>query len=83
MIRKIPIALLIFIIFSSCLNSNETQTNIIEGLDESTEGIPDYLSDAWLCLEAKAVDDMDTEEEFQIILANTLQHDKNVYSDHH
>jgi len=62
MIRKIPIVLLIFIIFSSCLNSNEAQTNAIEEPDVSTEGIPDYLSDAWLCLEAKEVDDMDTEE---------------------
>ena len=55
------IIILFLTLFFSCSNPDENELNEIEELKVEMKGIPDYLSNSWLCVEAKEVDDLDTE----------------------
>ena len=55
------IIILFLTLFFSCSNPDENELNEIEELKVEMKGIPDYFSNSWLCVEAKEVDDLDTE----------------------
>lgn len=61
--KKIFLILIIPIIIASCSSSAENQSIKIEEPKANIESIPEYLSGAWLCLEEKQVDDLDTPDD--------------------